>query len=123
MLLTQASGSGANKARYLIPWTLIQYRLSEKLGGEAVYFPYLPLNKGGSAQHVLERMKLERKVASHWKAGAGLGGYRSAGNAWSHKPFLTTTVSTRWGDWEFWLQRLPGNKGQFQIRYAIVTQR
>ena len=70
----------------------------------------------------IERMKLERKIASHWKAGAGLGGYKFADKAWSHRPFLTTTVSTRWGDWELWLQRLPQNKLQFQIRYAIVGQ-
>jgi hypothetical protein len=123
MFFVQASGSAANQARYVMPWTMIQYRLTNKLSGEAVYFPYLPLNKSGREQHVLERMKLERKIASHWKAGAGLGGYKFADEAWSHRPFLTTTVSTRWGDWEFWLQRLPQNKPQFQIRYAIVGQR
>lgn len=123
MLFAQAFGSSANDARYLLPWTLIQYRLTDQFGGETVYFPYFPLNKNGRVQHVLERAKLERKVGSRWKAGAGLGGYKYADNAWSHRPFLTTTVRTRWGDWEFWLQRLPGNKAQFQIRYAMVDQR
>ena len=123
LFFEKAFGSRANDAKYLVPWTMVQYRLTDNLGGEAVYFPYVPLNKSGRAQHVLERMKLERNIGKRWKAGAGLGGYKYADNAWSHKPFLTTTLSTRWGDWEFWLQRLPGNRAQFQIRYAIVARR
>jgi hypothetical protein len=121
-LFIQASGSSTDQARYVMPWTMIQYHLTEKLGGEAVYFPYIPLNNSGRKQHVLERAKLERKIAGRWKAGAGLGGYKFADEAWSNRPFVTTTVSTRWGDWEFWLQRLPENKPQFQIRYAIARQ-
>jgi hypothetical protein len=119
-LFVQASGHSSNQARYVMPWTMLQYHLTEKLGGEAVYFPYIPLNESARKQHVLERAKLERKISNRWKAGAGLGGYKFADQAWSNRPFITTTVSTRWGDWEFWLQRLPENKPQFQIRYAIA---
>jgi hypothetical protein len=122
-LFVQASGSSANQARYVMPWTMIQYHLTEKLGGEAVYFPYIPLNESARKQHVLERAKLERKISNRWKAGAGLGGYKFGDQAWSNRPFITTTISTKWGDWEFWLQRLPENKPQFQIRYAIAKQR
>jgi hypothetical protein len=57
MLFVQASGAAANKARYVMPWTMVQYRLTEKIGREAVYFPYFPLNESGRAQHVLERAK------------------------------------------------------------------
>jgi hypothetical protein len=121
-LFVQASGSKANQARYAMPWTMIQYHLTEKLGGEAVYFPYIPLNDSGRKQHVLERAKLERKLANRWKAGAGLGGYKFGEGAWSYRPFVTTTVSTRWGDWEFWFQRLPEHTAHFQIRYAIARQ-
>jgi hypothetical protein len=121
-LFVQASGSSAHQARYLMPWTMVQYHLTEKLGGETVYFPYFPLNDNGRKQHVLERAKLEYKIANRWKAGAGLGGYKFGDEAWSNRPFITMTVSTRWGDWEVWLQRLPENKAQFQIRYAIARQ-
>jgi len=121
-LFVQASGSGANQARYAMPWTMLQLHLTDKFSGEAVYFPYIPLNNSGRKQHVLERAKVERKIANRWKAGAGLGGYKFADQAWSNRPFITTTFSTRWGDWEFWLQRLPENKPQFQIRYAIARQ-
>jgi hypothetical protein len=118
----QASGVAAHQARYMMPWTMLQYRFTDKLGGEAVYFPYIPINNAGRKQHVLERAKLERKLNTRWKAGAGVGGYKFADNVWSTRPFVTTTLSTRWGDWEFWLQRLPENKPQFQIRYAIARQ-
>jgi hypothetical protein len=121
-LFVQASGSSANQERYLMPWTMIQYHLTEKLGGEAVYFPYIPVNNSGRKQHVLERAKLERKISNRWKAGAGLGGYKFADDSWSNRPFVTTTLTTRWGDWEFWVQRLPYNKPQVQIRYAIARQ-
>ena len=122
-LFVQASGAAAKESRYVMPWTMLEYRITDKLGGQAVYFPYIPVNDSGRKQHVLERAKLERKFTGRWKAGAGLGGYKFANNAWSTRPFLTTTLSTRWGDWEFWLQRLPENKPQFQIRYAIARQR
>ena len=121
-LFVQASGSAANQARYVMPWTMLQYRVTDKVGGEVVYFPYIPVNNAGRKQHVLERAKLERKLTGRWKAGAGLGGYKFANDAWSTRPFVTTTLSTRWGDWEFWLQRLPENTPQFQIRYAIARQ-
>ena len=123
LFFEKAFGSASNDAKYLVPWTMIQYSLTDRLGGEAVYFPYLPLDKSGRAQHVLERAKLERSIGKHWKAGAGLGGYKYADNPWSHRPFLTSTLNTPWGAWEFWLQRLPANKAQFQIRYAIVAHR
>src|ERR1041385_4019239 len=99
---------------------MVQYHVTEKLGGEAVYFPYIPVNGSGRKQHVLERAKLERKFTNRWKAGAGIGGYKFGDEPWSTRPFLTTTLSTRWGAWELWLQRLPENKPQLQIRYAIA---
>src|SRR2546428_943681 len=41
-LFIQASGSAANQARYVMPWTMLQYRATDKIGGEVVYFPYIP---------------------------------------------------------------------------------
>ena len=34
-------------------------RLTDRLGSEAVYFPYIPLNEAGRTRHVLERAKSE----------------------------------------------------------------
>src|SRR2546426_1079632 len=59
LLFLQAAGEAAESARYVLPWVLVGYRLSTKIAGEAVYFPYLPLNSSAHLQQVFERAKLE----------------------------------------------------------------
>ena len=44
---TEGSSGGAF---YLQPWMLVAYNLTRRLGAQAVYFPYLPLNKAGRIQ-------------------------------------------------------------------------
>jgi hypothetical protein len=115
----QAFGSAAQSARYLQPWTMLQLRFTPKFTNETVYFPYLPLNSSGRIQQVLERSKFEYAVKKAWKAGMGYGGYRYGGLEWQNKPFLTTTLSSAAGDFEFWLQKLPGG-AEVQLRYQLV---
>ena len=115
--LDQATGPLAASALYFQPWTLFSFQISEKVSWETVYFPYFPLNKAGRVQHVLERSKVERDF-KHWKLGLGYSGYQFAYNDWDHKPFFTTTLKTRAGEFEFWFQRVPNNHGQLQMRYA-----
>ncbi len=116
----QAVGSASDGARYFQPWTYIGYRITPKLGGETVYFPYLPLNDAGRIQHVLERAKLEYSF-QHWMLGAGYAGYRFGDGEWQNKPFITTTLKAgTFGNLEFWLQRMPSNTAQVQVRYAKV---
>ena len=119
LYFVQASGPAAKGAKYLWPWTMLQLQFTPKLTSESVYFPYVPLNSSARIQHVLERSKLEYVLSEHWKVGAGYGGYKYGGSDWQHKPFLTATVSTRAGAFEFWLQRMPSG-AQVQLRYALV---
>lgn len=115
----QTTGPAANGALYLVPWSYVGYALTSRLKGETVYFPYVPLNRAGRIQHVLERAKLEYYF-KHFKVGAGYGGYKYGAGNWQQKPFLTTTVrGGDLGELEFWLQRLPGNHMQAQIRYKV----
>src|SRR2546425_512205 len=71
------------------PWTQANYRVSDKVGAELVYFPYLPLTREGRVQHLLERAKLEYAFA-RVKVGAGYSAYRFGNDPWRHKPFVTT---------------------------------
>jgi len=88
-----------------------------KLGGEVVYFPYLPLNKAGRMQHVLERAKLEYSF-KHFKAGGGYGAYQFGDSPWQNKPFITSTLKCgRFGNLELWLQKMPRGNPQVQVRY------
>ena len=45
--IVKALGPSSGGALYLQPWMLVAYHLTKRLGGEAVYFPYLPLNEAG----------------------------------------------------------------------------
>ena len=119
LYFVQAVGPAAKSARYLWPWTLVQVRFTPKFSNETVYFPYLPLNSSARIQHVLERSKFEYAFNKTLKVGAGYGGYKFGDTEWQHKPFITTTVSTRAGAFEFWLQRMPGG-AQVQLRYTLV---
>lgn len=114
-----AMGPAAHGAMYLLPWTYVTYQLTNKIGGETYYFPYLPLNSSGTLQHLLERAKLEYAWA-HFKLGLGYSGYLAGDNPWQSRPFLTGTLrGGKLGDLEVWLQRLPENKLQLQLRYVV----
>jgi hypothetical protein len=120
LLYEQALGPSTHGDRWLVPWTLLQYRITPKLGGEASYFAYAPLSSTAIVQHVLERSKLEYRVKSHWKIGVGYAGKKAKNNPWQNKPFLTTTFITKEGDLEFWLQRLPRDILQVEFRYKLI---
>ena len=119
-LINKASGPASGGALYLQPWFLAIYRLTPKINGEVVYFPYLPLNKAGRIQHVLERAKLEYDF-KHLKVGGGYGAYQYGDGPWQNKPFTTTTLKGgRVGDLEVWLQKMPEQHFQVQLRYTKV---
>ena len=118
--IQQAVGPASAKATYLVLQTFAPFSFTPRLGGEVLYFPYLPLTREGRVQHVLERAKLEYDFI-HLKVGAGFGAYQFGDGPWQNKPFLTTTVKAgALGNFEFWLQRLPGNHAHLQVRYAKV---
>jgi hypothetical protein len=121
LYFAQALGPVAEDARYLWPLTNLQFRITPKFTSETFYWPYVPLNDSARFQHVLERSKLEYALRERWKVGVGYGGYRHGESDWEHKPFLTSTVSTRAGAFEFWLQKMPDG-AQVQLRYTLVHQ-
>lgn len=119
LLYDQAMGAAAHNARYLQPWSMLRFRFTPKFTNETVYFLYLPLNDSAQMQHVLERSKFEYDVRKYWKVGAGYGATKLAASPWKNKPLLTTTFLTKAGEFEVWLQRVPGG-AQVQLRYALI---
>ncbi len=120
-LVAAATGPAADGAVYLQPWILFGYRITPRLAGEVVYFPYIPLNEAGVTQHLVERAKLEYDLGVV-KVGGGYGGFKFDRDRWQHRPFLTTTLELgRLGALEFWLQRTPGEGRNLRtvIRYKI----
>jgi hypothetical protein len=117
----QALGPVGKGALYLQPFMAGRQQLSDHWTIRGVYFLYLPLNKAGIQQHVLENIKLEREWKKY-KLGAGYSGYKFGSTSWQHKPFVTATLATeRLGSFEVWLQKLP-RSSQVQIRYSITIK-
>lgn len=114
----QATGPAAGSARYLQPWSMLRLRFVPRLSSEIVYFSYLPLNKTAGFHQVIERAKTEYRIQKHWKIGAGYAGADIPGGPWINKPFLTTTISSAAGDFEFWLQKIPSG-AQIELRYGL----
>jgi hypothetical protein len=119
LMYLQATGPAAHSASYLQPWSMLRLHFAPKLSSEIVYFPYFPLNQAAGFHHVLERAKLEYSVNKRWKFGPGYAGGNVPGGSWVSRPFVTTTISTAAGAFEFWLQRIPSG-AQIQVRYALV---
>ncbi|MGA7795813.1 MAG: hypothetical protein WCA19_22500 [Candidatus Acidiferrales bacterium] len=119
LLYVQATGPAAASARYLQPWSMLRVRFTPKFTSETVYFAYFPLNDSAHIHHVIERAKFEYALKKHWKIGAGYAGVKFSGVPWENKPLLTTTISTKAGAFEFWLQKIPGGE-QIEFRYALI---
>ena len=118
----QAIGPEGNGARWLLPWTLAAYEFHPRLRGEAVYFPYLPINQAGRIQHVVDHATLLYSFSPVFKAGVGYGAYQFGDDAWQNKLFAIATVTpkeAKFGSFEFWLEMLPDDKLQVQFRYKI----
>ena len=119
LLYVQATGPAAASARYLQPWSMLRLRFTPKFTSETVYFAYFPLNDSAHIHHVLERAKFEYALKKHWKIGAGYAAVKFSGVPRENKPLLTTTISTKAGAFEFWLQKIPGGE-QIEFRYALI---
>ena len=116
-------GSASGDAKYTQVWTGIFYTFTDKLGGEAAFFPYIPLNSAATKQWVVERIKLEYSFTPAFKAGAGYGAYQFGNGEWQNRPFITTTVTPaggKFGSFELWYQKLPNGKSQIQVRYELA---
>ncbi|OGD33793.1 hypothetical protein A2988_05000 [Candidatus Azambacteria bacterium RIFCSPLOWO2_01_FULL_46_25] len=122
LLFVQAAGDSSGGARYVQLWTGVNFTLSPEIEGEAVIFPYIPLNEAGTKQWVVERIKLEYKLSSFLKVGAGYGAYQFGTERWQHRPLVTATVNPfegEFGSLEFWLQEFK-DRAQLQLRYVLV---
>jgi len=119
LFFAQDTGPAAHGARYLWPWPVFNFQFTPKLSSEVVAYLCIPLNHAAYMQYVLDRAKLERAVNRRLTLGAGLGFVKNAGQPWQNRHFLTSTINTRQGAFEFWLQKIPGG-GQLQFRYQLV---
>ncbi|MBI2607937.1 MAG: hypothetical protein HYW51_03885 [Candidatus Doudnabacteria bacterium] len=113
----QAISPGTSE-RYVQPFVLGLFQLTERVSAQANYLLYVPINKIARIQHVLDRAKLEYDFG-RFKAGAGYAAYKFGDQAWEHKPFVTGTVKfNQAGSVELWFQKLPAGS-QVRVNYVV----
>jgi hypothetical protein len=119
LYFTQDTGPGSHGARSLWVWPVLDLSFTPRLTAEVVAYPTVPLNRAAQAAFNVDRAKLEYALRRNWTAGPGYSSSICEGSAWKNEPFLTTTVSSSAGSFEFWIQRMPGG-GQLQLRYKLA---
>jgi hypothetical protein len=115
----QDTGAAAHSARYLWVWPIFDFQFKPRLTAQAVVYPHIPLNSAAKVQYDVDRAKLEYSLNRRLTLGGGYSSSKSSGSAWQSEPFLSTTVKSREGGFEFWLQKISGG-GQLQVRYMLV---
>jgi hypothetical protein len=101
------------------PWPVFNFQFTPKLSSEVVAYLCIPLNHAAYMQYDVDRAKLEYALNRRLALGAGYNGSKDAGHPWLNKPFFTSTLNTREGAFEFWVERMPGG-GQLQVRYQLL---
>lgn len=119
LYFAQEAGADARNQHYLWIWPILDLSFTPKLTSQTVVYPTVPLDKSARWGFDVDRTKLEYAFRPYLKAGAGYCASKSATSAWKNEPFLTATVTHRTGDWELWLERIPGG-AQIQLRYQLV---
>lgn len=119
LYVTQEAGPQSTNKRSMWIWPVVDLRPLPRLSLETVAYPTLPLNRAQRWGMDVDRTKAEWSATSHWIVGAGYSGGICSERTWQNKPFATLTRKTRLGDFEFWLQKIPGG-GQVQVRYTLA---
>jgi hypothetical protein len=118
--VSQEAGPDSQNRRSLWIWPVVDLRLRPRLTSEIAAYPTIPLDKAQRWGTDVDRAKLEWTASSHWTTGLGYSGGICNTRAWQSRPFLTVTRKTQTrGNFEFWLQRIPGGT-QVQFRYVLV---
>lgn len=117
--IAQDVGPGSHGARTFWIWPVLDADLSRRWMTEVVLYPSIPLNRAAQAAFDIDRAKLQYAFDRRISLGAGYSSTIYEGSTWANKPFLTATVFSRAGSFEFWLQRIPEG-GQVQVRYTLI---
>lgn len=121
LYFAQEAGSKARNQHDLLIWPVVDLRFHPRWIGQAVIYPTIPLNQSARWALDVDRVKVEYEVTRKLNVGAGYSATVGANTSWTNKPLLTATLHHRTGDWEMWLERMPGG-AQVQLRYQIVRK-
>jgi len=120
----QEAGASTHNQRTLMVWTQLDFHLTPRLTGQAIVYPSVPLDRAARWGFDTDRAKLEYQLTRSLRIGPGYSSTDCGGSSWQNRPFLTTTVSTRSGSYEFWLERMAGGtQVQFRYQLALTTKK
>jgi hypothetical protein len=119
LYFSQDVGPDSHGARSIWVWSVLDFNFTPRWQAEVVVYPTIPLNHAAQAAFDVDRAKLEYALHRKFLMGGGYSASICDGGTWKNKPFLTTTVSSRIGSFEFWLQKMPDG-GQVQVRYTLI---
>lgn len=117
--LTQEAGPLSTNKRSLWLWPVFDLRFRNRLTGQFVAYPTIPLDRAQRSSFDVDRTKIEWAATYHWQAGVGYAGGLCGSRSWQNNPFLTVSRTTRVGKVEVWLERISGG-AQVQVRYFLV---
>lgn len=119
LYVSQEAGPDSENKRSLWIWPVVNMRFPARLSTQVAAYPTVPLNRAQRWGYDVDRAKLERTLSSKWSVGVGYAGGICDSRTWQSKPFLTATRRSRLGNFELWLQSIPGGS-QAQVRYLLV---
>jgi hypothetical protein len=117
----QEAGSATHNQRSLMVWTQFDFHFKPRLTGQVIVYPTVPLDRSARWGFDTDRAKLEFKLHRKLLIGPGYNSTACGGGSWQNRPFLTTTLLSRSGNYEFWVERTPGG-AQIQVRYQLVRK-
>jgi hypothetical protein len=117
--LSQEIGPQSQNRRAFWIWPVVDTQLRPHLSAEIAAYPTIPLDRAQRWGMDVDRAKIEMELTAHWVAGAGYSGGICSTRTWQNDPFVALTRKTHYGNFEFWMQRIPGGS-QLQMRYSLV---
>jgi hypothetical protein len=118
LYVSQEAGPESKNRRSLWIWPVVSFRFPGRLSAQVAAYPTLPLNRAQRWGYDVDRAKLERALSSRWSVGVGYSGGICDSRTWKSKPFLSAARRSRLGNFEVWLQSIPGGS-QAQFRYVL----
>jgi len=113
-------GDLSDHANYLQTFLGVSHQFGSGYSVDGTGFPYIPLDRKGTKQFVLDHVTFRKALNKKWQGGIGYAAYRFGNNPVQHKPLLSLTYSSKVGSLETILMHVPNSPGAVgvQFRYS-----
>lgn len=116
----------SDHASYLQTYVSAEYQFGKGWSADTNLFPYLPIDKKGTFQLVVDRASLRKKLNDRIQVSAGYSAFKFGNTPLVNKEFGSLILLTKSrGSFETMLMHFPGLPGGFgaQFRYVLTLKR